>query len=475
MPRLRIPSIYWVFFLVLVVECGVVALAYQSYREFDDKVYAMREGYLHEISHALKGPLAVLIQERKLAPDAIQAIFSPFEALTGEGLYEVGSNSHPVLELALWDKEGHRIYDSATFPNDSATVPEEVLRAISGETFRRDEFLGEGQRIMHLGSPIMADGRIIGILVVSKSNILLKPLVDHVEQWLAMISLGFIILVFILLLSAYLFLCRPIEIWLHRAALGLNREHAALQPLLRRQRFGRIGHLLDHLLESLSQKRHIERVVPYLAHELKNPLSTIALHAERLRVTSPERERLNLIEDILSQVRIMRDITRRILCVGALEKRVDLGEAEYVNVGEILDTVLYERQMVAESRTVRLTVDAPDDLEIRCDLILLKQAIGNLVQNSIQHSPRGAVVCIRVTQDDHQVCFSIRDHGPGIPKAALQHVFDCFYTHQHDGDGRERDGVGLFFVKEAADLHHGHVSLKNHPDGGVIAEFSIPR
>ena len=69
----------------------------------------------------------------------------------------------------------------------------------------------------------------------------------------------------------------------------------------------------------------------------------------------------------------------------------------------------------------------------------------------------------------------MRDQGPGIPDYADERVFEKFYSLARPGTNKKSTGLGLPFVKEIAELHHGRVTLRNGEGGGAVATLSLPR
>ena len=80
-----------------------------------------------------------------------------------------------------------------------------------------------------------------------------------------------------------------------------------------------------------------------------------------------------------------------------------------------------------------------------------------------------------IVLDDPRRDVVVRDQGPGIPDYADDKVFERFYSLPRPHSQRKSTGLGLPFVKEVAELHHGRVSLRNGEDGGAIATLSLPR
>ena len=98
----------------------------------------------------------------------------------------------------------------------------------------------------------------------------------------------------------------------------------------------------------------------------------------------------------------------------------------------------------------------------------------NLLENAADFSPPDATVSVSLGVTNDSAIIAIRDHGPGLPDYALPRLFERFYSLKHQLTGRKGTGLGLCFVKEAAELHHGTVTLTNHPEGGALALLTLP-
>lgn len=103
--------------------------------------------------------------------------------------------------------------------------------------------------------------------------------------------------------------------------------------------------------------------------------------------------------------------------------------------------------------------------------LLLREALVNLVDNSIRYAGSGANVTVRVRHTDSAVELEVEDNGPGLPETELEHVFERFVRATHDGSGC---GLGLAIVKEIVERHLGKVKLQNLQPKGLIATVSLP-
>ena len=130
----------------------------------------------------------------------------------------------------------------------------------------------------------------------------------------------------------------------------------------------------------------------------------------------------------------------------------------------------------AEAKNVRIEFSSEEEnLSIQGDPVLLRMAANNLIQNAIDFSPENGVVNILLERDGDGMRLAVEDAGPGVPDYAVGRIFDRLYSLKDKVTGRKGSGLGLCFVREAAELHGGHVALVNLPEGsGARGVFWIP-
>jgi two-component system, OmpR family, sensor histidine kinase CreC len=105
---------------------------------------------------------------------------------------------------------------------------------------------------------------------------------------------------------------------------------------------------------------------------------------------------------------------------------------------------------------------------------MLRQAIGNLLDNAIDFSPSGSTVQVVARRTSEGGTVDILDNGPGIPAYAEGRIFERFYSLPR-ADGAKSTGLGLPFVREVSTLHNGSVEVANRPEGGARATVTLPR
>jgi two-component system, OmpR family, sensor histidine kinase BaeS len=145
-------------------------------------------------------------------------------------------------------------------------------------------------------------------------------------------------------------------------------------------------------------------------------------------------------------------------------------------VYDLIERVISRLTPLAQAQGVKLPLpDFVAPLLVNGDADKLQQALGNLVDNGLRHTPAGGKVLVTAVQDAHLVRISVTDTGPGIPPEDLPHLFDRFWRgdksrSRHSGGS----GLGLSIVQQIAELHGGAVTAVS-PDGmGATFTLSLP-
>jgi two-component system sensor histidine kinase CreC len=158
----------------------------------------------------------------------------------------------------------------------------------------------------------------------------------------------------------------------------------------------------------------------------------------------------------------------------ALERRRTLGPTETVALRPLLQELATSAEAAGAPRRLRVVLDGSSDAAVDGDALLLRRAVGNLLDNAIDFSPEGGTITLALTRKGRRVDVSVRDQGPGIPAFAGTKVFEKFFSLARPHSRRKSTGLGLAFVKEIAQLHSGRVTLRNADGGGAIATLNLP-
>jgi two-component system sensor histidine kinase CreC len=270
--------------------------------------------------------------------------------------------------------------------------------------------------------------------------------------------------------------------WLSRGIGRLNRYARAVSagepvppPPRRRDEIGDLGQALEQMRRKLEGKAYVEQYVQSLTHEMKSPLAAIRGAAELLQEPLPEPDRQRFVGSIQSQERRLTETIDKLLALAEVEQHGWLQKRAPVDVDALLEQAIEACAMQAAGREVTLRLDVDGALpSVEGDAFLLRQAVGNLLDNAIAFSPTGGVVVLAARVEAGMLLLSVEDDGPGLPDYAGERVFERFYSLPRPDGTPRSSGLGLPFVREVARLHGGEARLNNRAEGGARAVLSLP-
>jgi two-component system, OmpR family, sensor histidine kinase MtrB len=205
-----------------------------------------------------------------------------------------------------------------------------------------------------------------------------------------------------------------------------------------------------------------------VSHELRTPLTAMTA------VTDVLGEDAGLTGDAATAARLVRQEIFHLnrLVEDLIEiSRFDADAARLVT--EETDVATAIRGALRTRGCEQVRVWAPDGLTVRLDRRRFDVIIANLAGNALRHGGQPVIVTAGL-QADGQLAVTVQDHGPGLPPAAIPHVFDRFYKANTARARSDSSGLGLAIAWENARLHGGHIEAGNHSAGGAVFTVVLP-
>jgi two-component system sensor histidine kinase ChvG len=220
-----------------------------------------------------------------------------------------------------------------------------------------------------------------------------------------------------------------------------------------------------------------------VAHEIKNPLTSLRSASETLRVAKSEEDRDQLIDIISQDVARMNRLITDISNASKVDANLARETAQTLDVLEIVSNIamFYEQTKSGSGPDVVDLTDLSEPTFIRAFETPFAQVLRNLIDNALTFSPSDNVVEISATSDGDWVKLSVKDHGPGIPAGNLETVFDRFYTQRPQGAKfGSHSGLGLAICRQIVTAHKGRIWAENWEDvagdvGGAQFHVEVPR
>ncbi|WPN63115.1 two-component system sensor histidine kinase CreC [Pseudomonas sp. P9_35] len=326
--------------------------------------------------------------------------------------------------------------------------------------------------VMHVGAPIRDNGRIIGVVTVAKPNSSLQPYVDRTERRLLIYGAGLVALGLLLggLLSWWLSAAlRRLTIYAQAVSQGRRVE----VPHYRGGEFEQLAGAVERMRTQLEGKAYVERYVHTLTHELKSPLAAIRGAAELLQSDMPAAQHQRFVSNIDNESVRMQQLIERLLNLAQIEQRQGLEEEVAVPLAALMDELLEARGGWIESRQLTVEQRIATDLTLTGEPFLLRQALGNLLENALDFTPVNGRLRISAERNGNRVEVRLFNQAAPIPDYALPRLSERFYSLPRPDSGRKSTGLGLNFVEEVVQLHGGQFSIGN-VEGGVEVVLRLP-
>ncbi|MFQ5604730.1 MAG: PAS domain S-box protein [bacterium] len=216
----------------------------------------------------------------------------------------------------------------------------------------------------------------------------------------------------------------------------------------------------------------IGQMAAKVAHEIRNPLSSISLNAELLEDELNSYESVNtregqvLLESIISEVERVTALTEEYLQFSRLpESRPVRGnlEEDIKSMIDILQPEFNQKQITFDFKFQH------GELDIRFDRVQIRRVILNIVRNAIDAMPKGGKLHIRVHKMDQRAVIDIQDSGMGIPPDMIDKIYDPFFTTKDFGTG-----LGLAITQQVINEHGGQITCKSELGKGTTFSIELP-
>jgi len=248
---------------------------------------------------------------------------------------------------------------------------------------------------------------------------------------------------------------------------------ARLTPLTKKQALL----LCVDMTRQATLERQRQTFLANMMHDLKTPLTTMLGYARSIQAfTDNPKLQQESAEIIANEAKHVSSLLDSLLLLDRIEN-IDRSAGSNSLLSTACAQVSVALSFQCQKREVTIRIDLPEkEQELSIALEDLCRVLMNILLNAIQHSPKGAVVDLRVEieNDSYRIC--IDDDGPGIPEQHLGRVMDRFYRveKERSRNGEGGHGLGLAIVRELLEASGGKVHLQNRDAHGLQVELRIP-
>ncbi|MDP3738072.1 MAG: ATP-binding protein [Hyphomonadaceae bacterium] len=361
---------------------------------------------------------------------------------------------------------------------EARTLDEEVARALQGETLYSERFGDNAERVLSLTVPIRKVATVVGALTIETSDV--AQIIAAERSALVPLIIFAVIVAIITSTLLTVGIARPV----YKLAQASDRVRTGATEKLnlgkmhnRKDEIGDLARAMEAMTVSLYDRiQENERFAADVAHELKNPLTSIRSAVETSQaVQDPavrEKMRDVIARDVVRLDRLISDISN----LSRLEAEIVREKLVRVDIHRLLEDLTSIWRDTSREGEARVTLEAAGDFRA---IVMgregpLGQVIRNLVENARSFSPPGGEVKVSLARTSGPrgtfIRVAVEDRGPGIPPDKLEKIFQRFYTDRPAGAKfGNNSGLGLSIVRQIVETHRGQVWAENRIVDGKIA------
>jgi len=215
-----------------------------------------------------------------------------------------------------------------------------------------------------------------------------------------------------------------------------------------------------------------------VSHELRSPLARLGVALEITR-SKLDKGEANTIPEELDRIQMEADrlnsLIGEVLALARFDQAAVEMAHETVDLNALLENLVGDLAFEASAEGKHVTLQLQSPARLQGDAAWMRRALENIARNAIRYTGKDSSVDINLGIRNETIKVTIHDHGPGVPEAALSHLFDAFYRVS---DARERQsggyGLGLAIARQVIRAHGGDITAANHPEGGLDITVILP-
>jgi len=344
----------------------------------------------------------------------------------------------------------------------------EITQALNGLHASMVRVNDRGEVIVSVAVPVQRFRAVRGALMLSTQGADIDDMVE--AERLAIVKVFLVAAAVMVVLS--MLLAGTIAGPVRRLAEGAERVRRRIRTRVEIPDFTRrkdeIGHLSGALRDMTSalytRIEAIESFAADVAHELRNPLTSLRSAVETLPMAKTDANRKRLLDVIEHDVKRLDRLISDISDASRLDAELQRQEVATVELAKLLDALVKAANEI-HNDDVKVTLafegGTPKDFQVPGHDSRLGQVVSNLVDNARSFSPPGGTVRITCRRIKNEVEIVVDDDGPGIQPEALDKIFERFYTDRPNQSFGQNSGLGLSITKQIVEAHGGTIRVEN--------------
>jgi two-component system sensor histidine kinase ChvG len=371
-----------------------------------------------------------------------------------------------IIALRRWFGRGDLPLYKELGPENGKGYPE-VAQALNGVPTSMVRVNDRGEVIVSVAVPVQRFRAVRGVLMLSTQG---ADIDDMVEAERFAIFKVFLIAAGVMVVLSFL-LAGTIAGPVRRLADGAERVRRRIRTRVeipdftrRRDEIGHLSGALRDMTNALYTRiEAIESFAADVAHELRNPLTSLRSAVETLPLAKNDVSRKRLLEVIQHDVKRLDRLISDISDASRLDAELQRQEAAPVDLAQLLDALVKAANEVTSDVVVTLAFEGgpPASFMVPGHDSRLGQVVSNLIDNARSFSPPKGSVHVTARKLKNAVEIVVDDDGPGIRPDALERIFERFYTDRPEQGFGQNSGLGLSISKQIVEAHGGRIWAEN--------------
>jgi two-component system sensor histidine kinase ChvG len=393
-------------------------------------------------------------------------------------LPRIGESDEPPLLERTWNLFRNRLgradvpaYDD--FANANGKSYTEVARALAGSPASVVRVNTRGETIVSVAVPVQRFRAVRGALLLSTQGGDIDTVIAS-ERYaifqVFVVAAAVMIVLSVLLAGTIAEPIRKLADAAQRVRRGVKSREEIPDFSSRHDEIGHLSGSFREMTQALYNRMEaIERFAADVAHELKNPLTSLRSAVETLPLAKNDDARSRLLAVIRHDVKRLDRLITDISEASRLDAELARDDAVPLDVAQLVEAVVsVQNEIRREGQpAVELSVDrrgqrpGSDPFQVLGHDSRLGQVFVNLIENARSFSPADKPVRIKLSRVAGDVLIAVEDDGPGIPPHALERIFERFYTDRPESGFGQNSGLGLSISRQIVEAHRGTIRAEN--------------
>lgn len=391
--------------------------------------------------------------------------------------------------IEQWFKRIMFYSDLPPYKEDKAgdgKVYHEVGAALAGTTVPMVRVASTGKQVVSVAVPIRRFQRVLGVLLLSTKGGDIEETIRKERRAIIRLTL----LAFGISLLSSLFLTQYIAQPMRRLSAAAKRVGDSIKAREeipdytdRKDEIGQLSGSFREMTAALYRRLDaIESFAADVAHELKNPLTSLRSAAETLEIVKTDEQREHLVGIIQNDVKRLDRLISDISDASRLDAELAREDTEIIDMVALIEGTIDVFNDLHQSHTPNVLLDVRRKTRDKREFLIaghasrIGQVLNNLLDNAISFSPPEGMIRVIIERDAGMITLIVEDDGPGIPEANLDKIFKRFYTDRPEGEEfGNNSGLGLSISQQIIQAHKGVIRAENRkPDPAPPAKAENP-